>query len=955
MIYNISKFKFRSCLTILFFLNSMFFLNAQPLREYNGLFRKQEESSLPKSTVAIVMPVQKTRVEPVTKLIKDKDNELIISGGWLLQSANNVKASGCTVSQPEFSCETWYNATVPGTVLSTLVDQGVYPEPDFGLNNLAIPDTLCRMDWWYKTNFSSPEKSQHKKAWLILNGINYRAEVWLNGVSVGFIEGAFKRGEFDVTNWIHRDKMNSLAIHILPPFNPGIPHEQSPTAGIGPNGGVLCMDGPTFIASEGWDWMPGIRDRNIGVWQDVRLKFTDDVILKDPQVITDLPLPDYSYADISVHVDVYNSDIWPKEVRVIAKIEEIEVNQLVKLEPGELQQIEFSPKQFSELKLNNPRLWWPNGYGKQELYNLELRIENDQQISDIKTVLFGIRELSYDLSVNTKDQKQLRIDYNPIRDLTENKPIINNINRKEAIKGTSIPSLSDWVDENQLVKSPNTSTAPYLVIKVNGQPIFCRGGNWGMDDMMKRVSREQLEPAFQIHQQSNYNMIRNWTGESTEEVFYELCDEYGMLVWNDIWLSTQGANIDKVDQKLFMDNATDVVKRFRNHPSIAIWCPRNEGYAPVNLEKALAQMLVEEDGTRHYQGNSRYLSTRTSGPWHYMKNPEEYYTQRADGFSTELGTMSVPTAATIRSFMPLEDQWPICDTWYYHDFHKGSPEYLEDISEKYGEGTSLDDFCKKAQLVNYDSHRAMFESWNSKMWNKASGVLLWMTHPAWPSMIWTTYSSDFETYGSYFGAKKACEPIHIQMNLHDKKVVVINTTLNACEALNASLEIFDIKGKKISYKNVEVNAPANQLTECFTAELPSTLPSVYLVRLILKDKKQILSENEYWRRNENNTSFSEFNKLGNSELVLKTIKLEGNKLKFEIANKGKIPAIGLKFNLRNSDTGEFILPAFFSEGYFTLFPGEKKTIDVEWNASEINNIELVGEAYNTKIKSLLIR
>ncbi len=932
----------------------MLSLNAQPRREYNGLFQKQEESSLPKSPVAIVMPTQKSRFKPVAKLVQDKDNERIISGGWLLQSAIKVEASGGTISQPEFNSENWYNATVPGTVLTTLVDQGVYPDPDFGLNNLAIPDTLCRMDWWYKINFTTPEKDQHKKAWLILNGINYRAEVWLNGVSVGFIEGAFKRGKFDVTNWLNKDKENSLAIHILPPFNPGIPHEQSPTAGIGPNGGMLCMDGSTFIASEGWDWMPGIRDRNIGVWQDVRLKFTDDVILKDPQIITDLPLPDLSSADVSIHTDVYNSDVLPKEIRVYAKVEEIELSQRVKLDPGELKEVVFSPEIFPELKLNNPRLWWPNGYGKQELYNLELRIENDIQISDRKTVRFGIRELSYDLSVSAKDQKQLRIDYNPIRDLTEGMPIINNIERKEVIKGTSIPSLCDWVDENQLIASQNTNTEPYLVIKVNGQPIFCRGGNWGMDDMMKRVSREQIEPAFRIHQESNYNMIRNWTGESTEEVFYELCDEYGMLVWNDFWLSTQGANFDKVDQELFMVNATDVVKRFRNHPSIAIWCPRNEGYAPVNLENALAQMLVKEDGTRHYQGNSRYLSTRTSGPWHYMKNPEEYYTQRADGFSTELGTMSVPTAATIRTFMSIEDQWPISDTWYYHDFHKGSTEYLQDISEKYGEGSSLDDFCKKAQLLNYNSHRAMFESWNSKMWNKASGVLLWMTHPAWPSMIWTTYSSDFETYGSYFGAKKACEPIHIQMNLHDNKIVVINSTLDVYKALNASLEIFDITGKKISNKSVNVDAQANQLSKCFTAVLPSTLPPVYLVRLTLKDKKQILSTNEYWRRNNGNTSFAEFNELGNTRLVSRTIKIEENKLKFEITNKGKTPAIGLKFNLRNSETGKFILPALFTEGYFTLFPGEKKQIEVDLNNKGQHNVELVAEAYNMNPETILL-
>ena len=121
-----------------------------------------------------------------------------------------------------------------------------------------------------------------------------------------------------------------------------------------------------------------------------------------------------------------------------------------------------------------------------------------------------------------------------------------------------------------------------------------------MDDGMKRVSREHLEPYFRLHKEANFNMIRNWTGESTEEVFYQLCDEYGMLVFNDFWLSTQGYNMPVNDDDLFLRNAEDVVKRFRNHPSIAIWNPRNEGFAPEYIEKRLAEMIARVDGTRYY-------------------------------------------------------------------------------------------------------------------------------------------------------------------------------------------------------------------------------------------------------------------------------------------------------------------------------------------------------------------
>ena len=161
-------------------------------------------------------------------------------------------------------------------------------------------------------------------------------------------------------------------------------------------------------------------------------------------------------------------------------------------------------------------------------------------------------------------------------------------------------------------------TAICLVILVNGRKIYCRGGDWGMDDAMKRCSRERLEPAMKLHKLAGFNMIRNWTGEQTEEVLFELCDEYGLLVWNDFWMSTGAYNLLPLDWDLFLSNATDVVRRFRNHPSIAIWCPRNEGYAE-GLEDDLQNIILTEDGTRHYHGNSRGRQLRSSG-----QHPPQY-------------------------------------------------------------------------------------------------------------------------------------------------------------------------------------------------------------------------------------------------------------------------------------------------------------------------------------------
>ena len=547
-----------------------------------GLSKPQEISTLPTSKVPFQTAVRKTKLSIPCILKSEKDKEFILSSGWEMQEAGKVNATGETISKPNFPTSLWYNATVPGTVLTTLVQQGIYADPYFGLNNLAIPDTLCRMDWWYSLKFNIPKAQANKTKWLVLNGINYCAIIWLNGRKIGKMDGAFVRAEFNVTDVISNSGKNVLAIQILPPPNPGIPHEESLKAGVGPNGGILCSDGPTFIATEGWDWIPGIRDRNIGIWQDVRLRFTEGVVISNPQIITDLELPDTTSAKISITTQVRNTTTIKQSVKVSGKIENIVFSQLVELNAGESREIHFSSDKFTQLNFKNPRLWWPNGYGKQNLYFLKLRVETNGTISDEKTIRFGIREMSYELNVDAPLKKAMRIEFNPIKDIVDGKPVFNN-NVLRLFKGFSIATLHNHVDQTKLTELKDSTMNPFLVIKVNGQRIFCKGGNWGMDDAMKQINRKKLEPYFRLHKDAHFNMIRNWTGQSTEEVFFELADEYGLLVWNDFWISTENYNLNPKDNVLFLDNVREVLKRFRNHPSIALWCARNEGMPTYQL------------------------------------------------------------------------------------------------------------------------------------------------------------------------------------------------------------------------------------------------------------------------------------------------------------------------------------------------------------------------------------
>ena len=896
-----------------------------------GLPSPQPEETLPKTSVPVQMPERVAKVEAETVLSPLADNVWTITSGWEMCEGDKVMT------------DDWYNATVPGTVLRTLVNQGVYPDPYYGLNNLSIPEDLCRKDWWYRCSFNLSDEMLAKGSLeLLFNGINYKADIWFNGQKLGNIAGAFIRGRFDITDLAAAE--NKLAVHIYPPANPGVPHEQSPSAGGGKNGGALCLDGPTFICSEGWDWMPGVRDRNIGIWQDVQLIATEGITLGDTHVITDLPLPDVSYAELTVKTVINNKLDKEQKITLEGKLADITFTKKVTVPAGTQMPVELGSEEIPQLKMKNPKLWMPNGYGDPNLYELELRCVLDSKVSDTQTIRFGVRELSYELTVDSPSAKGLRIEHNPLAD-NHLGQLLDHRMLRDTLGGINIPSLAEGLDVKDVTVIPHDGMSPYLVIKVNGVRIFCRGGNWGMDDMMKDVSREHLEPYFILHKEANFNMIRNWTGASTSENFYDLCDEYGMLVWNDFWISTEGFNLDPLDEDLFMRNATDVVRRFGHHPSIVMWCPRNEGYATETLERRLSAMIHKEDITRRYHPNSRQCNLRWSGPWHYYKDAGVYYSYDAHGFNSEIGSPSVPTAASMRKMMPQADQWPISDTWHYHDLLDGLKEYVAAVDRLYGKAETLDDFCSKVQFINYDSYRAMFESWNSRLWGNTSGVLLWMSHPAWPSVEWQTYSWDYETFGSYYGSRKACEPVHIQMNLDDHDIVVLNTTTTPLRNVRVSLVCYDLTGKPL-FTRVEggYNFAANSRADIFKAELEN-MKGVYIVRLLLSDSKgNVLSRNDYLMRGHGTEDFTVLS--GLDKVALKARMLAPSKdgmLRFEVTNSSKTtPAMNLKFNLCSPETGEIILPAYFSDGYFHLLPGEKRVLQMHSPSSG----NVVVEGYN---------
>jgi hypothetical protein len=904
----------------------------------DGLRVPQEQSTLPQSLSEPTKLRTKSEGTDLQALSPRGDSEWALSSGWRLIEASKTDTNGTVISRPGFKADTWMKATVPGTVLTTFVDCGIYPDPDYGLNNLAIPETLNKQDYWYRTEFTPPLSPGRSHFTLTLNGINYSAQVWVNGKPVGEVRGAFTRGEFDVSNLIIRSGRNAVAIRVQPPPHPGIPHEQSITSGPGPNGGVMCIDGPTFICSEGWDWIPGVRDRETGIWQEVTLKATGPVKVGDVHVVTRLPLPDTSRAAVTLTVPLRNDAGRNLTGLLEASFEGATIKRRVTVASGQTD-VELSPKDYPQLNLDNPRLWWPNGYGSPELYHLKVRFTLPEADSDIKNLRFGVREISYELTLLDHSGNLRRVEYRPSVASLANQHVIDLSHEgiRESAEGW-VPSFAPGGEGSGAVRElADRRTSPFLVIRVNGVRISIKGGNWGLDDSRKRVSRERLEPYFRLHRDAHLTMIRNWCGQNTEEVFYDLADEYGLLVWNDFWLSTQDWNLEPDDPALFLANARDTIERFRNHPSIAIWCGRNEGVPPPIINRGLDEMIRTIDGTRYYMPNSRSINLQDSGPWNYG-DPEAFYTRRGRGFSTEIGLPSPPSIETMREMMEHADQWPPSDAWAYHDWHsKGGQEvtaFVKAMDEELGAATSLEDFERKAQLLNYASHRALFEGYNSHLWEPNSGRLMWMTHPAWPSMVWQMYAADYSTHASFYGVKKACEPLHVQLNLPGLETAVINNTMRSVEDLRLSARVFSVKGEELSHREEDISVPAGVAKESFAIALPEQArDGIVFIKLLLRDRatNETLSENFYWYAVQK-SGYRSLNDLPVADVDCSATERPAagvTLVEIDLLNRSQGIALMTEVGLRNRSNRARILPAYASDNFVSLLPGERRRIAIE--------------------------
>jgi hypothetical protein len=902
--------------------------------QYAGNTAPQPPWTMPRRKAPFSKPLAAPLPPAETTLKRNTPGDWTLSGGWKLAEAPKVTASAEAISTPGFNTAGWMAATVPGTVLTTMIDRGIYPDPDYGLNNLDIPEKLNRQSYWYRAEFNAPDTHGRAHVFLQLDGINYQAEVWFNGHHLGQIKGAFIRGRFDVSSFLHVHSRNALAIRISPVPHPGIPNVQSIALGAGLNGGAMELDGPTFVASEGWDWNPPMHDRDTGLWQNVHLIATGPVAIGDEQVITHLPLPDISQADVTLNVPLKNYSGKVVEGTLTAAFEGVTVHTQVSVPPDGMT-VHLSPKKFPALHLEHPRLWWPNGYGKPNLYRLTTKFETAGARPTVKKLHFGVREVTYEISLLDNDGALRRVDYDPTLGRRAAKPQVDVTHAgMRQVPGGWAASITTG-DDNSPAFRPLTDTraTPYLAIKVNGVRIAVRGGSWGMDDSRKRVSRARLKPFFRYDRDANLNIIRNWQGQNTERVFYDLADEYGMLVWNDFWEVTADSNAEAEDPQLFLANAKDTILRFRNHPSIVMWCGRNEGVPQPIINHGLIALTHSLDGTRYYSPSSNRVNLLPSGPYSY-EDPVDYYSKIDRGFAVEIGTSSLPTLEWFSRWLPEVDRWPINDDWAYHNWHPHDA-LNRHMEAMFGMAHSLQQYVQQAQMMNYVDYRAIFEGFNAHLWAPNTGRLLWMTQPSWPSMLWGILSSDYDTQASYYATKMACEPVHVQMDPATNEVQVVNTTRKALHGVAVDADVYALDGKRLLHREAKVDAATDNVTPVMHVDMdPLMGNTTVFVHLALHGPSgALLAQNFYWRA-ASDAGYRALDTIAPAHVALSARRIPGaaadeQRIDVTLKNTSAVFALNTKLVTLNESDGKEVLPAFYSDNYISLLPNEDRTVTID--------------------------
>jgi len=827
---------------------------------------------------------------------------MILHDDWRMQSSVTDKTSGAQISQKDFPAKSWYKISVPSTIIAGLLTNNEYNfDPFYAKNFEKLADKRFDHPWWFRKEFDLPASEQDKNVILKLHGINYKANVWLNGVLIAdssYIKGPFRIIELDVTKQIKYAGRNVLAIEITRPFNPN------------KRDGDLAIDYA--------DWIHYPPDYNGGIVNNVEIKTYDKVGVRHPLVTTKFDLPSLDVAHLQVDAEVVNYTDKEKDAVVKGRInDDVTFQQQVHLMPNEIKQVTFTSTEYAQLNIKNPRIWWPWQYGDQQLNRIEISLMRDGNVSNTISENFGIREITSKL--------------------------INNESRE---------------------------------FIVNGKPIMLRGAAWS-PDIFQRHSKEREEQELKLVRDMNMNIVRS-EGKLEDDNFYDLCDKYGLLVmtgWMCCGAWQYPENWNGAERAVAMASDSSVMRWLRNKACIMVWLngsdmpPRDPSVEKdfLSIENYLKwpnPVIGTADASESKV--SGYSGVKMNGPYDWV--PPIYWETDSNkhggswSFATEISPgPSIPPYESLIKFIPKDSLWYTNSDWLYHcgTMQFGNTKIFDDaLNQRYGKSSTIQEYLAKAQLQNYEGHRAMMEAYGLNKYNTATGVVQWMLCNPWPSLIWHTYDYYLYPAGTYFGMKKSMEPLHVMYSYKSNEVQITNSLLQKFSELIVKADVYDLAGT-VKYSNsITTSVDEDGIQKCFAIPQIAGLSGTYFLRLELKDaKQQTQSINWYWLSQKQDelqwkksewyytpqSGFTDFTALKNMPLTTLDIRHSANKKEsatmhmITITNTGKAVAFFVHVRVLREKNADDILPVIFSDNYISLAPGESRTIECSYESIYAGN------------------
>jgi exo-1,4-beta-D-glucosaminidase len=851
--------------------------------------------------------------------------QLQLRDGWAMQSSRKVEKSGEVISTPGFAPTGWYPVSVPSTVVAALVKLKVYPDPEFGMNLRKFPgmdypigenfsnipmrqDSPFMVPWWFRKEFALPESYKGKTIWLDFGGINYRANIFLNGKQIGNyddVAGAWRTYEFNITAAASIGKPNVLAVEVFSPT------EKS-----------LAI---TFV-----DWYPAPPDKNMGMFRGVEVRTSGPVAVRYPTVTSKVDAE--GKAHLTVTALLKNGSKQAAKGTLKGQIETIEFSQEVELGPNEQKDVTFDPAQISQLNLDHPRLWWPAQMGKPELYTLKVEFEANGTTSDRAETRFGIREMSSEL--NEKGKR------------------VFSVNGKHIlIRG------GGWAPDMMLRENSHRLPDEFTYVQHMGLNTIRLEGKLETKEFFDLADERGILVMAGWCCCDHWEHWAEWTPEdhkiaeqSLRDQIYRLRSHPSLLVWLNGSDNPPPADVEatylKVEKELLWPNP--VISSATGKPTTVTGASGVKMSGPYEYV-APAYWMQDSLGANHPQdcnpggcGGGYGFNTETSpGP-------------------------AVPEIESIKVMLPKEHWWPIDDWW---NFHAGGGEFhdihvfTDALTARYGAANSLEDFTSKSQVQAYEGIRAMFEAYSRNKYT-SGGVIQWMLNNGWPSTIWHLYDFYLRPGGGYFGAKTALQPLDPVYGYDDRSIYVVNSQYSEAKALQVTTKVLNLDMSEKFSNQSTIDVPADGVTKVVTLPEIADLSPTYFVSLRISDSSgKLVGSNFYWLSSKPETldwaksnwwmtptlSYADFTALSQLSKVKLQVsdhsehKGEKETTHVTLENPSKSLAFFVRLKVTKGKGGDEILPVLWEDNYISLLPGEKREVTATYRASDLGNAKPVVE------------